>query len=118
MANTSSKNSTHNMVDIIRATISNGMAVRDPLRDIIVVNDSARHAGHAGVRESSQAGDTTHSGQTHFIVTIISDDFIGLSRIDRQRKIYNLLAVYMPKPIHALNLSCLTIAEAATRQPA
>ena len=103
MSNASIKKPT-NMVDIIRTNITAAMTVRD----LSVINDSARHAGHAGAVDAARHG---HAGQSHFIVTIVSDDFIGLSRIDRQRKIYRLLADYMPKPIHALNLTCRTTQE-------
>ncbi len=101
---------TNRVADIIQQRISTNITVIK----LSIVNDSARHAGHAGVAESSHDGKAT-KGETHFIVTIISDDFIGLNRVDRQRKIYKLLSDYMPKPIHALNLQCLTQAEAAAQ---
>ena len=41
-----------------------------------IIDDSQRHAGHAG----AQPG-----GETHFDVTIVSDAFSGLGRVARQR---------------------------------
>ncbi len=107
---------TNRVADIIQQKISTNITVIK----LSVINDSARHAGHAGVAESSDDSKTSKvskvfTGETHFIVTIISDDFVGLNRVDRQRKIYKLLSDYMPKPIHALNLQCLTQAEAAAQ---
>lgn len=70
-----------------------------------IINDSARHRGHAGM-----AG--RKGGNSHFIITIVSDDFAGMTRLARHRHVYGLLASFMPKPIHALNLFCHTMAEA------
>lgn len=104
---------TNRVADIIQQKISANITVIK----LSVINDSARHADHAGVAESSDDSKASKvfKGETHFIVTIISDDFVGLNRVDRQRKIYKLLSDYMPKPIHALNLQCLTQAEAAAQ---
>ena len=67
-----------------------------------VVDDSARHSGHAG------AGD---AGESHFNVTIVSPAFAGMSRIDRQRRVYAILAEELAGPVHALQLSALAPGE-------
>lgn len=83
------------------------MAVADTLRDKLtaafqpealeVIDDSAKHAGHRGARPE---------GETHFTVRITSAAFQGLSRVDRQRRIYDVLREEMaPEGIHALALS-------------
>lgn len=56
-----------------------------------VVDDSHLHAGHAGAREGR-----------HFTVRIRSARFTGLSRVARHRLVYDALAVWMPRGIHAL----------------
>ena len=71
-----------------------------------VVDDSARHAGHAGAR----AG-----GESHFNVLIVSDAFAGKSRVERQRLVYGVLADELAGPVHALSLVLMTGAEAAAR---
>ncbi len=71
-----------------------------------VIDDSARHAGHAGARPG---------GETHFSVTIVSAEFDGVPRIERQRRIYTALAAEMAARVHALALTALTPAEAASR---
>ena len=48
-----------------------------------IVDDSHKHAGHAGARPE---------GETHFTVTVVSDAFAGKSRVERQRMVYALLA--------------------------
>ena len=62
-----------------------------------VVDDSAKHAGHSGARPE---------GETHFTVTATSAAFQGLSRVERQRRVYALLAEELaPERVHALALS-------------
>lgn len=60
-----------------------------------VVDDSARHAGHAGA---------SPEGETHFNVRIISAKFIGLSRVARQRAINTALAPEFESGLHALSI--------------
>ena len=67
-----------------------------------IVDDSARHAGHAG----AQPG-----GETHFDVTIVSDEFSGLGRVARQRLVYETLAAEIAGGVHALALRTLTSEE-------
>lgn len=71
--------------------------------ELVVEDDSARHAGHAGARPG---------GQTHFNVRVVSKIFEGLSRVERQRRVYAALAREIrPDGIHALSLTTLTPAE-------
>ena len=65
-----------------------------------VVDDSARHAGHAGAR----AG-----GESHFNVVIVSAAFEGLSRV--QRGVHAALAEELAGPIHALSIKALAPGE-------
>jgi BolA family transcriptional regulator, general stress-responsive regulator len=69
-----------------------------------VVDESHRHAGHAG----AQPG-----GETHFDVTIISAVFAGLGRVARQRLVYATLADELAAGVHALSLTTRTPDEAA-----
>lgn len=65
-----------------------------------IVDDSARHAGHAGHRPG---------GETHFSIEIVSAAFEGRSRVDRHRMVNALLAEELAGGVHALQL--------ATRSP-
>ena len=76
-----------------------------------VMDESARHAGHAGATR----GDGSH-GETHFQVRIVAAAFEGLPRVERQRRIHAALQEELAGPVHALSLSALTPAEA--RKPA
>ena len=72
-----------------------------------VQDESARHAGHAGATR-----DDGSRGETHFHVRLVSASFDGLSRVERQRRVYAALKEELAGPIHALSLSALTPAEA------
>lgn len=63
--------------------------------ELIVMDDSAAHAGHAG----NPGGD----GETHFNVRIRSAAFEGQSRISRHRMVHKALGDLVPR-IHALAL--------------
>jgi BolA protein len=73
---------------------------------VVVVDDSARHRGHAG------AGD---AGESHFKVEVISASFSGKSRVDRQRLVYDALKAEFASGVHALEVKTLTPEEAAAR---
>jgi BolA family transcriptional regulator, general stress-responsive regulator len=60
-----------------------------------VVDESHRHAGHAGARPG---------GETHFRVEVVAAAFEGKSRLERQRLVYALLKEEMSQQIHALTL--------------
>jgi BolA family transcriptional regulator, general stress-responsive regulator len=62
---------------------------------ITVIDESHHHAGHAGAREG---------GESHFRVQMVASKFEGMSRVDRQRQIYAILAEEMKFQIHALAL--------------
>ena len=63
-----------------------------PIR-LEVVNDSAKHHGHAG---------DDGSGESHFTVEIEALAFAGMSRLDRQRAINGALGDLLKERIHAL----------------
>ncbi|MCI5050273.1 MAG: BolA family transcriptional regulator [Rickettsiales bacterium] len=64
-----------------------------------VIDDSARHAGHAGAREG---------GNSHFKVMVVSGDFVGKSRIERHRMVNHALTSAFEQGMHALNINAKT----------
>ncbi len=84
--------------DIIREKLTASFAPKE----LVVEDDSARHAGHSGARPG---------GETHFSVRIVADAFDGLSRVERQRRVYAALAAELKQQVHALSLITLTPAE-------
>lgn len=67
-----------------------------------VVDESHKHAGHAGARD----------GRGHFAVSITSEAFAGLAPLARHRKVYAALGDLMTTDIHALSIHARTPAEA------
>jgi len=87
------------MADTIRQKLAAAFAPSE----LVVEDDSAKHAGHSGARPG---------GQTHFSVRLVSESFAGLGRVERQRRVYAALAEELkPNGIHALALTTLTPAE-------
>src|ERR1700722_15287112 len=68
-----------------------------------VIDDSHRHAGHAGARPG---------GETHYSVHIVSQAFRGKSRIDRHRMINAALASELQSSVHALAIRAAAPGEA------
>ncbi len=90
------------VADTIRAKLTAALAP-----DVLSIEDeSSKHAGHSGARPG---------GETHFRVRIVSSGFEGVSRVERQRRIYGILADELNDRVHALALTALTPKEAANR---
>ena len=68
-----------------------------------VVDESHRHAGHAGATR-----DDGSQGETHFHVRLVTAAFDGVSRVERQRRVYAVLADELKGPVHALSLALLS----------
>ena len=71
--------------------------------ELSVEDESPRHIGHAGSRPG---------GETHFSVRVVAVSFEGLSRVERQRRVYAALADELKTHIHALSVTALTPSEA------
>ena len=69
-----------------------------------VIDDSHKHAGHAGARPQ---------GESHFTVRVVSARFEGLNRVARQRLVYGALKDELETDIHALAIEARTPGEAA-----
>ncbi len=66
---------------------------------LIIIDESEEHRGHSEARIG---------GESHFRVLVVSKKFKGLSKINRQRLVYKLLAKELEDHIHALSLTTLT----------
>ncbi|WP_346892461.1 BolA family protein [uncultured Roseibium sp.] len=71
-----------------------------------VIDESDKHAGHGGWREG---------GETHFRVRIVSPVFSGMSRVNRHRKVNELLAEDLAAGVHALAIEARAPDEADPR---
>ena len=77
------------------------LAALDPQR-LEILDDSAKHAGHAGAKEGG-----------HYRLTIVSPRFSGCATMQRHRLIYEALGPMMRGEIHALSIKALTPEETA-----
>ena len=76
------------------------LAVLAPIH-LELIDDSARHAGHAGAR----------GGGGHYRLLIVSAAFLGKSRLARHRLVHAALDDLLRSRIHALSIQALTPAE-------
>lgn len=61
---------------------------------IEIIDDSAKHAGHAGARQ----------GGGHYQLKIVAACFAGLRTMQRHRLVYDALGSLMTREIHALSI--------------
>lgn len=66
-----------------------------------VIDDSHRHAGHAGAAD----------GRGHFTVLIVSQRFAGLGTLQRHKLVYEVVGDMMTTDIHALSIRALAPGE-------
>ena len=93
------------------------MRVADAIRDKLtaafapqaleIIDESGRHAGHAGAMRPDGG-----IGETHFHVRMVTAAFEGASRVERQRRVHAALAHELRGPVHALSLKLQTPGEA------
>ena len=67
-----------------------------------VIDDSHRHAGHAGAAD----------GRGHFTVLVVSKRFAGVNTLRRHRLVYEAVGDLMVTDIHALSIEALAPGEA------
>ncbi len=85
---------TEDRLALIRARL----AVLEP--SVLQIEDESHlHKGHAGAS----------NGAGHYRLSISSARFNGLSRIERQRLVYEALHDLIPYPIHALSIQAQPI---------
>ena len=70
-------------------------------KHIQLVDDSARHKGHAGASE----------GGGHYTLLVVSDKFAGVNAISRHRMVYSAVADLIPHVIHALSIKAFAPTE-------
>ena len=81
-------------IEMIRERLTNTLQPAE----LEIIDESARHAGHAGAA----------SGGGHFIVTIVSPAFEDKTLIQRHRLVYDAVGDIMHSEIHALSINAKT----------
>lgn len=69
-------------------------------RQLEIIDESHKHAGHAGAR-----------GGGHYIAHIVSDAFAGKSTLQRHRMVYDAMGELMNTEVHALSIKAETTEE-------
>lgn len=65
-----------------------------------IIDESGKHAGHAG-----RMGVAPGTGETHFIIEVTSEKFVGLTSLKRHRLVYSIVDDEVSNgPVHALSL--------------
>ncbi|MBU0753353.1 MAG: BolA family transcriptional regulator [Gammaproteobacteria bacterium] len=75
-------------------TLRERLAKLDP-QQIDIIDDSHRHAGHAGARD----------GGGHFRLHIVAAAFAGKRTMERHRLVYDAAGDLMKQKIHALSIT-------------
>ncbi len=84
-----------------QALIRNALDMHLKPTELSIKDQSQLHAGHEGARD----------GKGHFDVTVVSDAFEGLNRIQRHRIVYDALSDLLETDIHALRIKAFTPSE-------
>lgn len=66
--------------------------------ELSIEDESHLHRGHPGARD----------GRGHFRVRVVSDQFHGLPRLARHRRVYSAVGELMQTDIHALNIEAVS----------
>jgi BolA protein len=82
-----------NKVEQLRLALESALAPSS----LEVIDDSAKHAGHAGASEGG-----------HFRVVLVADAFKGRSQLERHRLVYAAVAPLMGQGVHALSIIART----------
>ena len=69
--------------------------------ELLIKDQSQLHAGHEGAKD----------GKGHFDVTIVSQAFDGVNRVQRHRMVYDALSQLLETDIHALRIKAFTPSE-------
>jgi len=78
----------------VAATLTNRLEALAPIA-LEIRDDSAEHVGHAGA-----AG-----GAGHFSLMIVSEHFLGMTRLARHRAVMDRVGDLIPYPVHALAIA-------------
>ena len=69
--------------------------------ELLIKDQSHLHAGHEGAK----------AGKGHFDVTIVSEAFAGVNRVQRHRMVYDALGKLLETDIHALRITAFAPSE-------
>jgi BolA protein len=81
------------------------MATPGPIEKIMAAKlADALSPTHIEIRNESESHGRPLLAESHFFLVVVSPIFAGLSRMERQRRVHEALAVELAGKIHALSL--------------
>ena len=84
-------------IEIIEQILRQELSVHE----LLIEDEGHLHKGHKAAKE----------GKMHLRISIVSDDFIDSSPVQRHQIIYSLLAEFLKDELHALSLELKTLDE-------
>ena len=81
------------------------MKIQEQIQDILL---SALKPEHIRIVNESSKHNVPKNSETHFHITLVSQEFEGVSTVDQHRMIYKLLSEQMQQGVHALSLHTYT----------
>tara|TARA_B100000678_G_scaffold152133_1_gene127028 strand:- start:222 stop:524 length:303 start_codon:yes stop_codon:yes gene_type:complete len=91
------KKEMNSRIEIIEQTLRQELNIHE----LLIEDEGHLHKGHKAANE----------GKMHLRISIVSDDFLDSSPIQRHQIIYSLLAEFLKDELHALSLELKTIEE-------
>ena len=88
---------THDRQELIRKELEKSFQPKE----LLIKDQSHLHAGHEGTKD----------GKGHFDVTIVSQAFDGINRVQRHRMVYDALSKLIETDIHALRIKAFAPSE-------
>lgn len=83
----------------VKSAVISKLTSRFKPLSLAVIDESAQHSGHAAMKGLK-------AEETHFSVEIVSAEFSGISKLQRQRLVFSALSEEMSSSIHALRMTC------------
>lgn len=80
-----------------------------------LLNDNFSIA-HIELVNESHMHSVPPNSETHFKLTMVSDDFAAMNKVKRHQAIYRIMAPLMEEGLHALALHLYTVEEWQTQQ--
>jgi BolA family transcriptional regulator, general stress-responsive regulator len=93
---------TNSGTGVVKAKIEAKIRTAFSPAQLSVIDESCHHAGHMNHHPE---------GETHFRVEIVSDAFVGKSRLERHRLVNSLLSDELSGRVHALAVTAKTVSE-------
>ena len=98
----------------IKTTIETKLAEAFAPETLAVIDESHLHAGHHHA-ESGHHATFDGSGGTHFRVRLVSEAFVGKSRVERHRAVNAILKDQLATGVHALAIEASAPGEPTRR---